>query len=248
MIFSILTLIAYSSFKYPIFTPNVTDCHECIESINSIRQNNTKIINMYNNLYSICSQYNNTDCQLMLNKTEHWLLKENSTNVCEYLGFCDKLSFSDYITSFNEYHLFKFYNRLLVMNSKSILDIVNSSFIENMTLVTEYGFNETLIDISILSLPYLDCESNNITLLKVTTDNYMYYYNTTKLNLAFSVYTGSRYNMEHRHNYKFLSDKFRSAGLYIVDWFYNSTLNGILGSISNAGIDLFLVPINFRFP
>ena len=236
---SLITLLTITS----TYNLNYNNCNECVSSLNKLRKDNNTIVNVYKNLYNICNEYNNTECKNILNASEYWLLEKNSTDVCRDLGLCSIVTFKNYITTIKNFHLFEYNNSILVMNSTTIIDYTTYSLIENFTLVHKLEFNQTIIDVSKIEI------NNNITLLKITTNKYIYYYDTYSYKYLASFYTGDFYNdiTKKLGRYTLLNKKFWNKNIILLDWFYNTSMYSILGKISQNNITIILTPIKFIY-
>lgn len=238
---------------------NISGCNQCITDINNVRTHNKSIIKIFNTLDNICQTFNFTGCVSGLNTAENWVLKENTTKVCQELGYCDTLTIDNYIMSIGDnrnQHLFTYYNRLLAMNDTIYYN--NNSLHTNFTVIWEYILNEPLVDISMIplvtsnrySLPTFDCgpaKSQN-TLLKVKTVNHIDYINLTTIKTIKSFYTSSTYNsfILNSLNYSFMDKIYMNSS--IIDSFSNGTDYLVMGNWSNNKLyNLYLVPLINKF-
>jgi len=233
---------------------NVSDCNQCITDINNVRTHNKSIIKIFNTLDNICETFNFTGCVSGLNTAENWVLKENTTKVCQELGYCDTLTIDNYIMSIDNQHLFTYYNRLLAMNDTIYYN--NNSLHTNFTVIWEYILNEPVVDISLIPLvtpnryssPSFDCGKSENSLLKVQTVNHIDYINLTTIKTIESFYTSKTYNsfILNSLNYSFMNKIYMNSS--IIDSFSNGTDYLVMGNWSNNILyNLYLVPLINNF-
>ena len=228
---------------------NISDCTQCIADINNIRTHNKSIIEIFTTLDNICETFNFTGCISELNTAENWVLKENSTKVCQELGYCDTLTIDNYLGSIGDQYLFTYYNRLLAMNYTIYFN--NNSLYTNFTVIWEYILNEPIVDISTISLVRPNIYTSPInyqqsdTLLKVITLNYIQYVNLTTIKTVESFYAPNARSplILDSLNYSFMDKIYMNSS--IIDSFSNSTDYLVIGNWSNN--NLYLVPIISTF-
>ena len=190
----ICVFLALTSFanvdSYPF---NNSECVECIEKFNYIHSHNTSINHMVNEFNSLCDYYNISGCRNLTNYGIE-LINQNSTIICEDLGYCDTLSMDSVAFDCNPYNMsiFRYYD-LLIGYSIEVLDTNVLNFTKLWsTKITEPYTNISLVDLttyySKTTYNYLGCDvchtriwGGNIpnSIVKVLTENYIYYINIT---------------------------------------------------------------------
>ena len=259
-IISLLSLlIGYiSSTNYPF---DIENCNKCLSDINTLRKSNNIIKNIYSNL-SICNKYSNKECELILNESEYWLQKKNSTDVCRQLKLCDTLDYNNYLFFIqtdnygNNYnYLYRYYNRILVTNNTINTDADN--IINTFNTLYEISLTEPYQKIEIIYVPTM----YKITyILKLYFENYLYYYYHTNYILIAKFYTGKRYynnvnnqitssnnsnpNILFKKNW---SDEKKRNQYYAIDTFNNGSLYGIVYNYYSNNTILSVKSIKFIF-
>lgn len=220
---------------------NNSECVRCIEEINYIHSHNNSIKHMANEFNSFCDYYNITGCRNLTNYGFS-LINQNSTNMCEELGYCDTLSMDSFAFDCSPYNvtILRYYDLLLGYK----VDVLENSQL-NYTKLWTTKISEPYTMISLLNLDthysrvtypsYRDCDGCSYlnlpnSILKVLTENYIYYMNITSGYIYDKLVVHS-----HRPNnipIKFDTYQYPTS---VLDQVYN-------GSLYNIAIDVSATP------
>ena len=190
-LFSIFLFLALTPFintnAYPF---NNSECVECIESVNYVHSHNNSIKHIANEFNSFCDYYNISGCRNLTNYGFS-LINQNSTHICKDLGFCDTLYMDSFAFDCSPYNvtILRYYDLLLGYK----VDVLNNTLNYTKLWTTKIAEPYTII-----SLIHLDTHYNRVnypsyigcdlcdgkyiypnSILKVLTENYIYYMNIT---------------------------------------------------------------------
>ena len=230
-----LPTVLQQTIAYPF---NSSKCTECIETFNNIHNHNDSIVKALN---TFCKEYNISDCHM--NQIDKALMT-NSTKICEYLEICDDLTTNNFIFDTDPYDIkiFRYYDLLIGFK----LDMSQSN-IMNFTKKWSIKLAEPFKTITTIPLqtpydratmPYIGCDTCNLGkvmtvagraetdypiqanhILKVNTNNYVYYINITD-GIVFD-----RLTIKHNRLFQGLTNiKSPSTSTTITDSIYNGTM------------------------
>ena len=184
-------------YAYPF---NSTLCFECIDDFNYIHKHNNSITHAMKEVNNFCNDYNITGCNNITTYVDK-LIMQNSTVICEDLGVCDKLDIDNFVIDIygkieQNIKIYRYYD-LLIGYRVNIIggDILNYTKLWQ-TKISEPYYDVSKINISTtndlvcngyttIPTPPAPSESKPTNLrdidyiLKVATDNYIYYMNVT---------------------------------------------------------------------
>jgi hypothetical protein len=241
----LLTLVPFIN-SYPF---NNSECVQCIEGINYIHANNNSIKHIANEFNSFCDYYNISGCHNLTNYGIS-LINQNSTIICEELGYCDTLNMDSFAFDCNPYNvtILRYYDLLLGYR----VDVLDN--VLNYTKLWTTKIAEPYTNISLLSLdthyniinypsytgcdvcfydtssgapvyPAYDARQQN-SILKVSTENYIYYMNIT----SGLVYDKLVVHSHRKTNVPMIFDTYQYPSS-VLDHSYN-------GSLYNIDIDV----------
>ena len=236
---------------------NNSECVQCIESINYIHGHNNSIKHMANEFNSFCDYYNITGCRNLTNYGFS-LINQNSTDICEEIGFCDTLSMDSFAFDSSPYNvtILRYYDLLLGYRVEVLDNVINYTKLWTTKIAEPYR-NISLIHLDThynrVTWPrYIGCElcdyfdsrnpydsvtTNSI--LKVLTENYIYYMNIT----SGYIYDKLVVHNHRPNNVPMIFDTISSYPTSVLDQVYN-------GSLYNIAIDVSTTPsqCNYTFP
>ena len=229
----LLGLITYST-AYPF---NSTECTECIEVFNYIHSHNDSLGEMIDDFNHVCRELNISGCENITRFADK-VLMTNSTEICEFLDICDNLDLDNFVfdTGQHDIKIFRYYD--LLIGYKLIMTDTN---VLNFTKVWSIKLEEPYTDINklVINPPYdhnsleivTGCDVCNAYdyILKITTENYVYYSNITS-GLVFD-------RLKIENNYKPIS-----GGLINLEPSYNS--QQIIDSIYNGTLFTPIIDVN----
>ena len=244
----LLSLLPFIN-SYPF---NNTECVQCIEEINYIHAHNTSIKHMANEFNSFCDYYNISGCHNLTNYGIS-LINQNSTIICEELGYCDTLNMDSFAFDCNPYNvtILRYYDLLLGYR----VDVLDNNVL-NYTKLWTTKIAEPYTNISLLRLdthysrvsglggcdvcffdatsgapvyPAYDPRAQN-SILKVLTENYIYYMNIT----SGFVYDKLVVHSHRQNNVQMIFDTYQYPQS-VLDQVYN-------GSLYNINIDVSTTP------
>jgi hypothetical protein len=217
-------------------------CNTCINVTQEIKHDNSSLQHFFQELSTLCPYTNQTNCYQELNNTYSYIINHNSSDICENLGLCSSIKLGDYSCSSPDYKtgVFIHYNSLLGYSNPISQDINNFITFNQKWNLT---FNETVYSSSFISSPTeqpfrnnafpKNCMlSYNYVILKVVTENSVYYFNYTNDN---PIYIGNvesfhdlslpiEYTYVLKYNYKYNL----SNNEAILDTYFNETHHNII--------------------
>ena len=239
---SIFLLLAVNSFTntnaYPF---NNSECVQCIESVNYVHLHNNSIKHMANEFNSFCEYYNISGCRNLTNYGFS-LINQNSTDICEELGFCDTLSMDSFAFDCSPYNvtILRYYDLLLGYK----VDVLNNTL--NYTKLWSTKIEEPYTMMSLINLDthynrvnynsYAGCDlcdgssNSHSSILKVLTENYIYYMNIT----SGYIYDKLVVHNHRQNNNPMIFDTYQYPKS-VLDQIYN-------GSLYNINIELGTTP------
>jgi hypothetical protein len=268
---SINPLSYLKSDPYP-FSNN--ECVSCIEKFNYIHSHNASIVKTINQFNEFCDYYNISGCRNLTNYGSR-MINQNSTLICEDLGFCDTLSLDNYLfTTSIGTQVYYFYNSLIGYDVK----MLGTSQTLNYTKLWSIKLDEPYESYQLISLStsyntqnypgYYRCSpclpSVYEYIIKISTDNYVYYLNETSgvildrivVNNSYKVgwnptitgETGSQYVYDTNYNGSLFSTNILVSPFYISTCNYTSNHNIYTQKCLSNSVSMTLSPININIP
>ena len=135
---------------------NSSECVTCINKINYIHKYNNTYVDLINNITNFCKKYNLGFCKNTTYYLEYF--NKNPEDICEYLGYCEKLDINNYIFSFKDslikmydifdynyayknyenLYLYQYYDTIICMNITSTNDALNFSKVWQINMDEQY--------------------------------------------------------------------------------------------------------------
>jgi len=180
---------------------NSTICFECIDDFNYIHKHNNSINKIMTEVNTFCDEYNISGCENMTNYVDK-LIMQNSTIICQELGVCDRLDVDNFVIDIygpieQNIKIYRYYDLLIGFR----VNIISDSIL-NYTKLWQTKISEPYWDVSKININpvgQLLCNGDTTSptppppsqinpddnfrrydyILKVSTDNYIYYMNVT---------------------------------------------------------------------
>lgn len=224
------TLFLLSFFNHNQYSSNI--CNTCINVTQEIKDNNSSLQSFFEELSTLCPYTNQTRCYQNLNNTYSYIINHNSSDICLRLGFCSNLTMEDYLITSPSRNtdLYSHYNNLLGYNVTFNLNHLNNNLVWNLT------FNETVESASFIEYsgsisPYMpiNCYGYHYNILRVETENYVYYFNYTNdiPNYLGSIYSYNYqlFQPQHFYNRLGLNKNFTFLDSFVNETHYNLILS-----------------------
>jgi hypothetical protein len=233
----VLSLLPYITGTITPF--NSSNCTSCIEKFNYLHSHNESIVQFVANMNDFCDHFNITNCRNWTKKVDKYIMK-NSTEICQDLGVCDVLDIDNFIYQdpYSNINIYTYYDLLLAFK----VNVLSNSVL-NYTQLWSVSITEPFQKFEMVSLQNtyatsqygitsgcVVCSPNSWAeyILKMTTDNYIYYLNITDGNVLYRLQlNGNRkldlpISMVQEPNSQFVYDIGYNGSVYVNSMVVNS--------------------------